>query len=265
MATALELLQRGRTVEIVDDDLEWGGSLRALVGEDAGPWAALLETFGAKLRSTSPLTVRTRTTAAGIYGDDVLVVSDEATEVVTARTLVLAPGAHDGVLAFEGNDVPGVMSARAAGRLLAGGVVPGSKVAVARVDRAAPFGEAFARAVPAGTACVLLEGRPLRARGSTRVREAIVETAEGTRTVACDALLIDAPRAPAYELPAQAGAPLTHGGASAPGYRVATLPGGLIRAGTPGTTNVFAVGEVTGTPLEPRAIARSAAELAETA
>jgi sarcosine oxidase subunit alpha len=263
MAAALELLKRGRTVEIVDDALEWGGSLRALVGEVARPWAALLEGFAEKLRSAPRLIARTRTTAAGIYGDDVLVVSNEATEVITARTLVLAPGAHDGVLAFEGNDVPGVMSARAAGWLLAGGVVPGRKVAIARVDRAGPFGEAFARAAPAGTACVLLEGRPVRARGNTRVREVTVETGGSTRSVACDALLVDAPRAPAYELCEQAGARLTHGGADARGFGVTTLPGGLIRAGTSGATGVFALGEVTGTPLEPRAIARSAAELAD--
>jgi sarcosine oxidase subunit alpha len=258
MAAALELLKRGRTVEIIDDDLEWGGSLRALVGEDARPWAALLEAFGEALRSAAArLTARARTTAAGIFGDDVLVVNDEATEVVTARTLVLAPGAHDGVVAFEGNDLPGVMSARAAGWLLARGVVPGRKVAVACVGgrgRAGPFGESFARAVPGS---VLLEGKPRRARGGTRVREATVETEGGTRTVACDALLVDAPRAPAYELCAQAGGRLTHGGANAPGFGVATLAGGLLRAG------VFALGEVTGTPLEPRAIARAAAELAE--
>jgi sarcosine oxidase subunit alpha len=255
MAAALELLKRGRTVEVIDDDLEWGGSLRALVGEDARPWAALLQAFGEALRlAATRLIARTRTTAAGVFGDDVLVVSDEVTEVVTARTLVLAPGAHDGVLAFEGNDLPGVMSARAAGWLLARGVVPGRKVAVARVDRAGPFGESFARAVPGS---VILEGKPTRARGGTRVREATVETEGGTRTVACDALLVDAPRAPAYELCAQAGGRLTHDGADAPGFRVVTLAGGLLRAG------VFALGEVTGTPLEPNAIAKAAAELAD--
>jgi sarcosine oxidase subunit alpha len=104
---------------------------------------------------------------------------------------------------------------------------------------------------------VILEGEPRRARGGTRVREATVQTKGGTRTVACDALLVDAPRAPAYELCAQAGARLTHAGADAPGFGVATLPGGLIRAG------IFALGEATGTPLEPRAIARAAAELAD--
>jgi sarcosine oxidase subunit alpha len=255
MAAALELVKRGRTVEVIDDDLEWGGSLRALVGEDARPWGALLEAFDQALHSAATrLTARTRTTAAGIFGDDVLVVNDEVTEVVTARTLVLAPGAHDGVLAFEGNDLPGVMSARAAGWLLARGVVPGRKVAVVRVGRAGPFGESFARAVPGS---VLVEGKPSRARGGTRVREATLETEGGPRTVACDALLVDAPRAPAYELCAQAGGRLTHGGADAPGFEVATLAGGLVRHG------VFALGEVTGTPLEPRAMARAAAELAD--
>ncbi|MDP9150644.1 MAG: hypothetical protein M3O36_11990, partial [Myxococcota bacterium] len=63
------------------------------------------------------LATRVRTTAAGIYGDDVLVAHQAGVEVLNAHTLVLAPGAHDGVLAFEGNDLPGVMSARAGARL----------------------------------------------------------------------------------------------------------------------------------------------------
>jgi sarcosine oxidase subunit alpha len=263
MAVALELVRKGRAVEVVDDDLEWGGSLRALHGTDAKPWAALVAAFGEAV-AAARVTVRVRTTAAGVYGDDVLLVGAAvggagaagAVEVVTARTLVLAPGAHDGVLAFEGNDVPGVMSARAAGWLLARGVLPGKRILVVRAGAAGPFGEAYARAVPGAS---LEQGTPVAVRGSARVREATVASDQGQRTIPCDALLIDAPRAPAYELCAQAGARLADTSGGAAGFAVTTGPGGTIRPG------VFAVGEVTGAPLEPAVVTRDAATLAQRA
>ncbi len=121
MATALALAKAGRRVEVVEEDLSWGGSLLSLIGRHGTgggrvfePWRALHSSFREALDG-SKLTLRTRTVAAGLYGDDLLVASDAGVEVVTATTLVLATGAHDGVLAFEGNDIPGVLSARAAG------------------------------------------------------------------------------------------------------------------------------------------------------
>jgi sarcosine oxidase subunit alpha len=250
MAAALEVLRRGRRVEVVDDDFAWGGSLRALTGGDAQGWAPLVAAF-ADAVAGSRLAMRTETTAAGVYGDDVLIAGQEGLEVVTARMLVLAPGAHDGILPFEGNDVPGVMSARAAGRLLAGGVLVGRRVVVAAVAGGGPFGEAYARAVPS---TVLVEGAPTRVRGSARVKEATIVTAQGERTLVCDALLVDAPRSPAYELCAQAGARLTH---EERGFLVdrPTGGGGKIRDG------VFAVGEAAGTPFEPASLQHEAAAL----
>jgi len=253
MATALELSRRGRQVEVIDDALAWGGSARALPGEAGRAWRPLLDAF-AEAAATSRVRARTMTTAAGIYGDDVLVASDAGVEVVTARTLVLAPGAHDGVLAFEGNDVPGVMSARAGGWLSSHGVSFGDRVVVVVADGGGPFGEAFARAHPAST---LVYGTPVRVRGSSRVREVTVATAEGERQLPCDALLVDAPRAPAYEVCAQAGAEVAH---EPRGFVVhAAGATGKIRDG------VFVVGEVAGTPLEPSAVARAAAALARLA
>ncbi|MGO9836547.1 MAG: FAD-dependent oxidoreductase [Polyangiaceae bacterium] len=250
MATALELARRGRRVEVVDDDLTWGGGVRALVGRARQGWEPLLRTM-LEAVSAGRVVVRSRTTAAGIYGDDVVVADGAGIEVVSARTLVLAPGAHDGVLAFEGNDVPGVMSARAAGRLLELGVTPGKRVVVAVVAGAGPFGQAYADARPGVT---LVHGIPLRVRGTARPREVSIATADGEVRLRCDALLVDAPRAPAYEICAQAGAELVH---EDPGFRVRTAAGGKVRGG------VFAVGEVVGTRLEPAHVAREALALAD--
>jgi sarcosine oxidase, subunit alpha len=267
MSAALALVARGRRVEVVDDDLAWGGGVRAL-GD--GPWRPLLEGFGEAVEA-GRVVLRLRTTAAGVYGDDVLVVGARGVEIVQARTLVLAPGAHDGALVFEGNDLPGVMSARAAAWMLADGVAPGSTMVVVTVLGGGPFGAAVARAVEGVT---VVAGVPVRAGGSGRVRDVTVtveggeawrlgreEASEASRRpsrpteqrLPCDALVLDVPGAPAYELCAQAGATLAH---EERGY-VVVAPGGRIRDG------VFAVGEVTGAPLEPSVLAGQAAAVVE--
>jgi sarcosine oxidase subunit alpha len=248
MAAATALARRGRRVVLVDDDLAAGGSLLALPGEARQPWQPLVEAFEAAVASGAVL-VRLRTTAAGIYGDDVLLAGPEAVEVMVAPTVVLAAGAHDGTLVFEGNDLPGVVSARALGRLLGHGVRLGKRVVVVRGPGGGPFGAAVAAARPEVTQ---VDGIPTAARGSARVRAVEVSG----REVACDVLAIDAARAPSYELCAQAGAELTH---EPRGFVVKTGPGGRIREG------FFACGEVTGTPLDPVAIQTTAREVAEVA
>lgn len=250
MAIAAALAKRGRDVEVIDDAVALGGGSTAFAGDEARPWQAIRAAFDA-----SGARARAGTIAGGFYGDELLVAGEGGVEIVTARAAILAPGAHDGVLAFEGNDLPGVMSARAAGWLLARGIVPGAHVVVALVDGGGPFGEAFARAASAlGAPCevTVVRGEPKRARGSSRVKEVVVATSSGDATHAADVLLVDAPRAPAYELCAQAGASLAH----EPRGFVVRTDGGKIRDG------VWALGEVVGAPLEPSHIVDEAERLA---
>jgi sarcosine oxidase subunit alpha len=260
MAAAVALAAAGREVEVVDDDLAWGGSARILQGAGDGSWAPALAAFGEAIAGPR-VRVAQRTTAAGVYGDDVVLARDggreAGVEVVRARTLVLAPGAHDAALAFEGNDVPGVLSARAGCRLLAHGVVLGAKVVVVCVGDAGPFARAYAAAHAGAT---LVHGIPLRASGSARAKAITVATASGEAggelRIECDAVLVDGPTAPAYEVCEQAGAELSH---QPRGFLVRQGGGGRLRDG------VFAVGEVVGTPLEPRALALAAEAMAEAA
>jgi sarcosine oxidase subunit alpha len=253
MAAAVEWARRGRAVEVLEDDAAWGRAARAL-DDAARPlaerWEPLLAAFEGAVRAG--VTLRLRTTAVAIYGDDLLCASPEGVEVLETRTLVLAPGAHDGVLAFEGNDLPGVLSARAGCILLGYGVRPGKRVVVARAHEATSFADAYARMDP--TAAVV-RGVPTRARGSRRIRAATfaIPGDERPREMPCDALLLDAPRAPAYELCTAAGAELTR---TPRGYLVRTGPGSAIRP------SVLVVGEAAGTPLEPRAVLAEAAAMA---
>jgi sarcosine oxidase, subunit alpha len=256
MAAAIALAGRGRAVEVVDDDLEWGGDARILRGAGVDTWTGLLRAFGEAV-AAGRVGLSLGTTAAGIYGDDVLVVREAASEsrveVVRARTLVLAPGAHDGALAFEGNDVPGVLSARAGCRLLAHGVVPGVKVVIVRAGGGSAFGRAYASA---DSAAEVVEGVPVQVTGNTGPKGVTVATAEGKRRVPCDAVLLDAPPSPSYELCGQAGGQLSHEGR---GYVVGTSACGRLRAG------VFTLGGVTGRRADPTVLAGDARRMAEDA
>jgi sarcosine oxidase subunit alpha len=246
MAVASRLAAK-RSVEVLDDKLEAGGSIGALAPEDAGAFRAIEDAFAERVRAGA-IQLRLRTTAGAIYGNDLLVVGDEGAEIIEARTLVFACGAHDGALAFEGNDLPNVMSARAAGWLLRSGVLVGSRIAIVVPEGGGPFGASFQRM----TKAELLSGAPIAVRGTNRAKGVRVETSDGERSVAADAVLIDAPRAPAYELCEQAGAELRH----EPRSFVVRTTDGKIRDG------IWATGEVCGLPFDAHALEGHAALVA---
>ncbi len=255
MAIGARAADAGRTVEVLDDAIETRGTLRALQGSDAAAWADLISRFERHV-AAGAISVRTGTTAAALFGDDLLVAGPGGAEIVTGRALVLAPGAHDGALAFEGNDVPGIWSARAAGWLLARGVTVGERPLVCLAPEATGMGEAYARAVAhvAGESSrvELVVGTPVAVEGSARVKGVRVLLEGVERHFKTDALVIDAPRAPAYELCEQAGARLRH----EPRGFVPVTERGKIREG------VFALGEAVGSALDAAAFEEAAAAIA---
>jgi sarcosine oxidase subunit alpha len=257
MTIAALLAERGRSVDVIDDALKPGGGLRALGigdGGDRAAWADV-ESFFASGEKSGRIRLRSSTVAGAVYGEDVLLVGPSGAEVCTAEELVLATGAHDGVGLFEGNDVPGVMSARAGGLLLAEGVVVGKRVVIASTDGpTAGFGDAFERAASATKLCEVVRAREVvRVRGSSKVRAVVVKEGKRERDIAADALLVDMPSAPAYELCEQAGARLSH----QPRGFVVQTDGGRI------AERVWALGEVTGAKLAPRSILDDATQVAD--
>jgi sarcosine oxidase subunit alpha len=255
LAAAARLAESGRTVEVVDDALAIGGSLLALGRARASEWSALdarIERAVARGR----LAFRSSTIAGAVFPDGVLVVGREGAEIVEPATLVLASGAHDGVLAFEGNDVPGIFSARAGLKLLAAGIAVGERVVVALAPGGGPFGAMFRDEVAhlgAPIEVTVVEGEPFAVHGSAHVKEVVFRDPSGEEQKhKADALLVDAPRAPAYELAAQAGAALEH------------RPSGFVvrAAETRVARGIYAVGEVVGTPLAWTAIEAEAEQLA---
>lgn len=240
VATAVAL--GGRTVEVVDDALEPGGIATAL------GVSAPLDAFR-KAVDEHAVTLRSRTVAGGIFGDDVLVVGPEGAEILTARSVVLAPGAHDGVLPFDGNDLPGVVSARALAWLLARGVRPGAR-AVVVAQGAAPYARRLAERWP--ELVTIVHGEPLAVEGRSRAKGLVVREDGKERRLACDVVAIDAPGSPSYELCVQAGASVAH---EPRGWVVAT-DRGCIRPG------FFAAGEVAGVAPDPTKLAADAAAVA---
>lgn len=251
LAIGAELAALGHAVEIADDAVVRGGSLRSLSRSALAPFEPMLANVRAAENKGS-IVVRSHTTVGGVFGDDALVVGPDGAQIVTARALVLAPGAHDGVLAFEGNDVPGVMSARALGLLLALGAAPGKKLLVASC------GGSFAgsvRELAEGLSLevTVAEGEPSRVVGTSAVRGAVIRNAAGQeKEIACDILAVDAPTAPAYELCEQAGAKLRH---EARGYVTQTADGRV-------RDRVWALGEACGTAFTADALLAEARALA---
>jgi sarcosine oxidase, subunit alpha len=201
IAAASSFAAAGVGCLLVDDGPAPGGSLLAY-GQDALADALVGHPLGG-------VEVRPRTVAAGVYDGRVLLVGPERATVATPRVLVLTTGAHDGILPFENNDLPGVLSARAGCRLVEAGVAPGARVVVAGRG---PYARRFVERAAPLVALHLDEGDEIvRAEGLSRVTGVTLRGPGGEeRRVEADALLVDAPLAPAFELAGQAGAELTY-------------------------------------------------------
>jgi len=249
MAAATAAARIGRSVEILDDGLVPGGGSRGRVGADLASLSTIREAFDGVVAQRI-VVARARTVAAGFYGRDLLVVGPTGAEIVEARAFIIAAGAHDSVGLFENNDLPGVMSARAACLMLASGVLAGQKVVVAHPtvaardsDKPPGFGHAYERGLRLAGARISVTHVTdvVRVKGSSRVRGVVIREKDRERTIPADALLVDEPRAPAYELCEQAGATLTH---TPVGYVPTASATGRI------AEHVWAIGEVTGAPLD---------------
>ena len=118
LAAALSAAGRGARVLLVDENPAAGGSGRYARG---GSTAAFRKTTALIADAQADLRIRllTGAYAAGYYADHwVAVVTDECVVKVRARSVVIAQGAYEQPAVFRGNDLPGVMLASAAQRLL---------------------------------------------------------------------------------------------------------------------------------------------------
>jgi sarcosine oxidase subunit alpha len=120
LSAAVAAAERGAHVVVVDENPHPGGTLRYQWGSD--PTARAPETLQSLLERAAALPsleIRTGTQAVGYYADRwIALVDEERLTRMRAKSVVLASGSCELPAVFRHNDLPGVMLASAAQRLL---------------------------------------------------------------------------------------------------------------------------------------------------
>jgi len=148
IAAALAAAETGASVIIADERTALGGSLHfdtgvTIDGQEGFAWA---QAMAAKLASMPNVTLLTRTTVFGYYAQNFIGLIERVTDHVAspdkaqprerlwqvrAKRVILATGAIERHMVFDGNDRPGIMLASAARTYLNHyGVAVGAKVGV---------------------------------------------------------------------------------------------------------------------------------------
>jgi sarcosine oxidase, subunit alpha len=118
LAAAIAAAEAGASVVIVDENARIGGSLTYQRG-GGNEVAAMLDALGARLAQLPNVSVRAGTLAAGYYADHwVPLVDAQRMTKLRARAVIVAGGVYEQPAVFRNNDLPGVMSASAAQRLI---------------------------------------------------------------------------------------------------------------------------------------------------
>jgi sarcosine oxidase subunit alpha len=260
LAAATAQARRGRRTLLVDEQPRLGGSWLA----DPRHGLATADRAVTEAR-TAGVELRSATAAVGWYAEEKLLalLSPTGLTLATAERYIHCTGAYDQNLLFVDNDRPGVLSARALGRLLVRDqVLAGRKPLLVG---AGAYVDALAGALSAAGAEVeRIDGRRHRlteARGGSWLRSALtdgrptpwvtsVEIAGGKR-LACDVVGVFAPPAPASELSRQHGAAVK---LDAGGFAVIARDDGAC------ADHVFVAGDVTGY-IGPEAAAEAGARV----
>ena len=264
LAAAIACAQRGRRTLLVDDQLRPGGSMRAdPAPDDPRVRAASGRNATGRDRAEAAwhdamqagVEVLARSTAIGFFPEDdggvVAIASPDQLYRVHARAWLWATGGYAVNLPFVENDRPGVIAARAVGRLLVDhGILAGEKVCIVEVPQLAADTDALARALAVAGAEVTRVGLAdtLGARGRSWVNG--LDTTNGR--VDCDLVAVAAIPSPASEGPRQQGCKVVLD-PEAGGFRVI-----VDGDGRTSTTGVWAAGDVTGYMGPRRAAAEGA-------
>lgn len=228
----------GRSTVLVDDQLRPGGSLRA------DPRTGRAHAEGALATAVSAgVEVLARATAIGFFPEDdggvLAVAAPERLYRVHARQWIWATGGYPVNLPFADNDRPGVIAARAVGRLLVDhGILGGDKVCLVEVPEVADDADALTHALrDAGAEVVRV---PLESCLGSRGRSWVTGVDTSNGRVECDLVAVAAIPSPASEGPRQQGCKVVLDPPRG-GFRVAIDADGRTSA-----ANVWACGDVTG-------------------
>jgi sarcosine oxidase subunit alpha len=263
MRAALAAAERGAKVVLMESEPALGGHLRYAVHDVNGvPGYQYAAELAARVAAHPHITLMTGTTAFGRYDQNWIgAFAGNRLYKLRTKSLVVAAGTYETPPLFENNDLPGVMLAAGARRLLhLYGVVPGKRavvvssnlrglqtaldlhaagveVAAVAETRKAPDAPLVARLARAGVRVLLYTTVTEAKAGGGRLGGVVLQSLDGqsTEEIACDLLVLSTGYMPAYELLYQAGAKM--------------LWDEKINEFVPGTlpNGVFAAGEATGT------------------
>jgi sarcosine oxidase subunit alpha len=238
LAAATACALAGKRTVLADDQLRPGGSLRA----DPTRGRAVAER-ATEAAIAAGVELLARSTAIGYFPEDdggvLAIAAPNQLFRVHATAWIWATGGYVVNLPFADNDRPGVIAARAVGRLLVDhGILGGDKVCLVDVPRVADEAHALASALTAAGAEVVHVGLAdtLGTRGRSWVTG--IETVHGR--VDCDLVAVAAIPSPASEGARQQGCRVVLD-PEAGGFKVTIDEHG--RTSTPG---VWACGDVTG-------------------
>ena len=235
MSAAFEAAGAGAQVLLVDENTYLGGSLR-YQERDQNRLDELLR----RIEAAESLEVRTGTLAAGLYAEGwVGLVDDEKLTKLRAGSVVVASGVYEQPAVFRNNDLPGVMLASGAQRLMrlyavkpfsavtvlaanqeayeaaldfqAAGIRVAAVVDLRESGEATPVGKKVADGgIPVYTGSVVNEAIP--GRGKKSIKGVVVRSLDGAdnRVVQCDGLAMSVGWTPADGLLRQAGTVMTY-------------------------------------------------------
>lgn len=206
LAAAAAAAEGAATVLLVEEADRAGGSLLFEPGgvQEADELVARAQDAGGRILE--------RSVAFGVYLTDgegnalappgkVAIMTPENVVEVRPKTLVVASGYHETPPLIVGNDLPGVMGARAGLILLhRHGVIPGRRIAFAGSGQLADR----AREDLARAGCEIVDGHVSEAWGGTRLEGAIVDG----KKMEIDCILCAGDETPRVELLQQSGARL---------------------------------------------------------
>jgi len=237
MSAALAASAAGARVVLIDDQPALGGHLRYIAGTLGSDGREAAGGLANAVDSAKGVEVLSGATAFGLYEGNLLgVVQADRMVKLRAKTIVVATGAHELPLAFDRNDLPGVMLSTGFQRLVnLYGVKPGSTALVATTndqgyyaaldlldagvrlaavaDSRPGFPEELAAAVELRALGVLVlpSHALIRAEGARKVWGAAVSRLVGGRTTTeqrefdCDLIAVSGGFQPADALLRQAG------------------------------------------------------------
>ena len=267
IAAALAAAEHGSRVVLIDDQPQLGGYLRfdqqtydSVPGYQDKTGVEIAQAMAQSVANLDAIEVISNATVFGLYQDNLLgILAGDWRITLRAKRVVIATGAHEVPLLFENNDLPGIMLASAARRLVGlYGIRPGSNAVVATetdqgyqtalelldagVNVAAVVDAEEEGARPGLSAAVSARGirvlqgrRVVKATGRGRVKGVLVAPVDGvqpgrTERISCDLLCMSGGYQPVDALLQQAGGRSSFDGRI--GESVPTsLPPGVYAAG----------------------------------